>query len=64
MELPDSQSAGPGEPSRRLAAGLSKIAMAMRHHAWAATGASGLTPTQAQVLALLLARGEIGRAHV
>jgi DNA-binding MarR family transcriptional regulator len=42
---------------RRVQAGLSKIAMVMRHEAWAQDGARGLTPTQAQVLALLQARG-------
>jgi len=42
---------------RRVQAGLSKIAIVMRHQAWAQHGTRGLTPTQAEVLALLRARG-------
>lgn len=41
----------------RVQAGLSKIALVMRHEAWARDGPRGLTPTQAQVLALLKVRG-------
>jgi len=47
-------------PEHGLAAGLSKIALALRHHAWATQGPRGLTPTQAQALAVLAARGERG----
>ena len=37
----------------RLAAGLAKIGLVLRHHAWADAGRRGLTPTQSQVLAIL-----------
>ncbi|MCL4743229.1 MAG: MarR family transcriptional regulator [Phycisphaerales bacterium] len=47
-------------PDERLAAGLAKIGLVMRHHAWADAGERGLTPTQSQVLALLHARGGDG----
>jgi DNA-binding MarR family transcriptional regulator len=45
--------------SRRVGGGLAKIAMVMRHQAWAQGGAHGLTPTQAQVLTLLRGRGAL-----
>jgi len=45
---------------QRLAAGLAKIGLVMRHHAWADAGERGLTPTQSQILALLEARGRDG----
>jgi len=35
----------------KLASGLAKIGLVMRHQAWRDAGESGLTPTQAQVLA-------------
>lgn len=64
MEQQDRASVGENEAARSaefgLAAGLSKIALAMRHHAWATSSRQGLTPTQAQVLALLAARREEG----
>lgn len=41
----------------KLAAGLVKIGLVLRHHAWKAGSESGLTPTQSQVLALLHSRG-------
>lgn len=37
----------------RLAVGLSKIGLALKHHAWQAAAPRGITPTQGQVLALL-----------
>jgi DNA-binding MarR family transcriptional regulator len=50
-----------GEPlARRLAAGLSKIGMALRAKAWEGSEASGLTPTQGQILAFLRAREPAG----
>jgi DNA-binding MarR family transcriptional regulator len=62
MEQQDRASVGENEATRSaefgLAAGLSKIALAMRHHAWATTSKRGLTPTQAQVLAVLAGRRE------
>lgn len=39
----------------RLAAGLAKIAVALRHHAWRRETPRGLTPTQAQIVATLRA---------
>ncbi len=37
--------------------GLAKLGLVLRHHAWQRRQESGLTPTQAQILALLAARG-------
>jgi DNA-binding MarR family transcriptional regulator len=45
-------------PGRSVATGLAKLGLVLRHHAWQERGRSGLTPTQAQILALLRARGE------
>jgi len=45
-----------GNQEHHLTAGLVKIGLVLRHHAWAEAGRSGLTPTQSQVLALLEAR--------
>lgn len=36
---------------RKLAAGLAKIGLVIRHESWREAGGAGLTPTQAQVLA-------------
>lgn len=44
----------------RIATGLAKISIAMRHHAWAQGEHTGITPTQAQILTLLSTRDEIG----
>ena len=41
------------ELQRKLAQGLAKIALAIRHNQQAAAGERGLTPTQAQILALV-----------
>ena len=49
------------EARNRLAAGLAKISLALRHHAWAEGERSGTTPTQAQILALLAARPAEGQ---
>lgn len=38
---------------RRVAAGLIKIGLALRHRAWQGAGPRGITPTQGQILALL-----------
>ncbi|MGQ9592818.1 MAG: MarR family winged helix-turn-helix transcriptional regulator [Planctomycetota bacterium] len=46
--------------SEQLIAGLSKIGLALKHKAWRESGPEGLTPTQAQALALLRARGREG----
>lgn len=42
---------------RRVGAGLAKLALVLRHEAWSQGRERGLTPTQAQVLTLLRARG-------
>jgi DNA-binding MarR family transcriptional regulator len=49
---------GEGAPDaslERLATGLHKIGLVLRQAAWRESGAKGLTPTQAQLLALLVA---------
>ncbi|HYD82044.1 MAG TPA: MarR family winged helix-turn-helix transcriptional regulator [Paucimonas sp.] len=48
----------------RIAAGLACIAKAMRAKAWEQSMANGLTPTQADILALLAARGTALRLSV
>jgi DNA-binding MarR family transcriptional regulator len=47
------------EPSahQQVVAGLARIGAVLKHHAWQRAVPAGLTPTQAQVLALLHARG-------
>ncbi|MCO5221520.1 MAG: MarR family transcriptional regulator [Thermomicrobiales bacterium] len=45
---------------RQLIAGLVKIGLATRQHAWAGGEQRGLTPTQGQVLAILLQRAPHG----
>lgn len=55
MHIPDSDKARGNEP--RIAQGLAKIGLVLRHHAWRAGGEAGLTPTQSQVLAVLAAKG-------
>jgi DNA-binding MarR family transcriptional regulator len=45
------------DPATSVAVGLAKIGLALRHHAWEERSRTGLTPTQAQILALLRARG-------
>jgi len=40
-------------PATRIAAGLFKLALVIRHQSWKAAGERGLTPTQSQILALL-----------
>ncbi|MCA9292229.1 MAG: winged helix-turn-helix transcriptional regulator [Phycisphaerales bacterium] len=37
----------------QVATGLAKLALVFRHEAWQATGEHGLTPTQAQILAVV-----------
>jgi DNA-binding MarR family transcriptional regulator len=43
-------------PSQRIAAGLAKIGLVLKSQAWRNAGERGLTPTQGQILAALLAR--------
>lgn len=45
------------EISSKLASGLAKIGLVIRHQAWKAAGESGLAPSQSQTLALIDARG-------
>lgn len=42
--------------SARIAAGLARISLLLRHHGWQAASAQSLTPTQAQILATLASR--------
>lgn len=42
---------------KSITAALLKLATALRSHAWEGAAASGLTPTQGEILMLLLARG-------
>lgn len=44
------------EKTAKLAAGLSKIGLVLRHHAWKAADEAGLSATQTQVIVLLRAR--------
>ncbi len=45
----------PDQTAERIVAGLSKIALAFRHAQWTASGRSGLTPTQSQILSIVAA---------
>lgn len=47
-------------PGPRVIAGLAKIGLALKSHAWQQAGGRGLTPTQAQILTVLGARGQGG----
>lgn len=42
--------------SQRIASGLARISLLLRHHGWQSAGAQALTPTQAQILAALASR--------
>jgi DNA-binding MarR family transcriptional regulator len=44
-------------PARSIVVGLSKIGLALRHHAWEQRGRTGLTPTQAQIVSILGSQG-------
>jgi DNA-binding MarR family transcriptional regulator len=46
--------------SRRIVSGLAKIGLILKNHAWRNAAARRLTPTQAQVLAILAARAQRG----
>ena len=49
----------------QIAAGLAKLALVFRHEAWQGTGAHGLSPTQAQILAVIAgARTPLGLAGI
>lgn len=47
------------DTARTVAVGLAKIGLALRHHAWEERERTGLTPTQAQIVALLGSRGAL-----
>ncbi|HZT53017.1 MAG TPA: MarR family winged helix-turn-helix transcriptional regulator [Gaiellaceae bacterium] len=49
---------GDDSPAGLVVTGLAKIGLVLRHEAWQDRGATGLTPTQGQILALLAARGQ------
>lgn len=55
--------ASPDSVTTRLCEGFERIALVLRADQWAAAGATGLNPAQAQVLALLCARPEGLRAR-
>lgn len=49
----------------QVAAGLAKLALVYRHEAWQASGEHGLSPTQAQILAVIAgARAPVGLSAV
>ncbi|MBI3681980.1 MAG: winged helix-turn-helix transcriptional regulator [Acidobacteria bacterium] len=48
------------DTEKRLLAGLAKIALVLRRQGWIEAGESGITPTQAQILALLWSRQSTG----
>jgi DNA-binding MarR family transcriptional regulator len=50
------------DSTSQLAAGLAKLALALKQHAWAMGEQSGLSPTQSQVLAVLASRDAVGLA--
>lgn len=45
--------------ANRIATGLHKIGMAMKHQAWQQASDEGLSPTQGQILAVLVAHGPL-----
>jgi DNA-binding MarR family transcriptional regulator len=51
--LVDDPELASGPLSRRIVAGLGKIALVLRSRAWKGAGAAGVTPTQADMLRLL-----------
>ncbi|MCB9860880.1 MAG: winged helix-turn-helix transcriptional regulator [Phycisphaeraceae bacterium] len=51
--LPQMESGSAADSAAQVAAGLAKLALVFRHEAWRATGEHGLSPTQAQILAVV-----------
>ena len=51
--MPNPDAPTPQDLPTRVAAGLGKIALVFRHAAWQATGEHGLSPTQAQIVAVI-----------
>lgn len=50
--------------SAQILTGLLKLSLVLRHEAWQASGQRGLTPTQSQVLSLLVSRGPMSVSTV
>jgi len=50
---PDPRASPSDTTAQRIVAGLSKVALVFRHAQWASSGHRGLTPTQAQILAIV-----------
>lgn len=48
----------------RIATGLSKLGLAMKHQAWAQANQSGLSPTQGQILATLCLEGAMSGSRL
>lgn len=66
---PDDLSSGAGEnpfdasdqtTAQHILIGLAKIGLALKSQSWQDAGQQGLTPTQGQILALLIDQGEVG----
>ena len=49
----------PDSLEQRIATGLHKVALALRHHDWLAASADGLSPTQGRILAALAMDGPL-----
>ncbi|MDP1570980.1 MAG: MarR family winged helix-turn-helix transcriptional regulator [Vicinamibacterales bacterium] len=49
---------------RRIATGLHKLGLALKHQTWSQASAHGLSPTQGQILALLAAEGALRASEV
>jgi len=52
-KTPVSKTSANASVADRILAGLSKLALVMRHESWQSAGKRGLTPTQAQILSIL-----------
>lgn len=57
---PKANPASEQSTARRVVAGLSKVALVFRQAQWAASGPRGLTPTQAQILAVVAGNHQAG----
>jgi DNA-binding MarR family transcriptional regulator len=49
---------------RRIATGLHKLGLVLKHQTWSQAAEHGLSPTQGQILALLAASGELSASEV
>lgn len=61
VSVPPDTAAPPPPTAEQVTAGLYKLGLALRTHAWRESVPRGLTPTQTQVLALLRASGAARR---